>query len=168
MIPPPVEDELALGKKCFDVVARRANGSTELHFLIIYSVFVGITAIDDLEKLLLVLQLRPAISGLGLEPPPGHVESGEAPKLTARHGLLDETGHLTGEMELLTTLQPAIGRYTNRMWSYFTSERGSLRALISSRKLALSRYDMEATSNQSWARKVFVVRFVVPHYWQRS
>lgn len=110
---------MVLATKWFDVVARHTEGSLDPHYLINCSDFVVITALNEQGELLLVRQLRPAISGPSLELPSGHVEPEEEPEAAARRELLEETGHVAAEMELLTTLAPAIGRYTNKMWCYF-------------------------------------------------
>jgi 8-oxo-dGTP pyrophosphatase MutT (NUDIX family) len=122
MTQPPVRDELVLTTKWFDVVARHTDGSNDPHYLINCSDFVVITALNAQGELLLVRQLRPAIKGLSLELPSGHVDPGEMPEAAARRELLEETGYVAGEMELLMKMSPGIGRFTNQMWCYFVPE----------------------------------------------
>jgi ADP-ribose pyrophosphatase YjhB (NUDIX family) len=116
------EDEVVFATKWFQLVARSVPGSAEPHYLVNSTDFVAVVAVDARERLLLVRQFRPAINGVSLELPSGHVEVGETPEEAARKELLEETGHTGGRFELLTTLSPAIGRFTNRMWCYFVAD----------------------------------------------
>lgn len=114
-------DEVVFHTKWFQIVARRAPGSKEPHYLVDSSDFVVVIAVDIQGRLLLVRQFRPAINGPSLELPSGHVDEGETPEESARKELLEETGHVGEHFELLTTVSPAIGRFTNRMWCYFVA-----------------------------------------------
>lgn len=118
----PAPDEVVFNTKWFQIVARRAPGSADPHYLVNSTDFVVVVALDTRGRLLLVRQFRPAINGQSLELPSGHVEKGETPEEAARKELLEETGHVGGQFELLATLSPAIGRFTNRMWCYFVAD----------------------------------------------
>jgi ADP-ribose pyrophosphatase len=122
MTQPKTRDELVLQTKWFDVVARHTDGSADPHYLINSSDFVVVTALNPQGELLLVRQIRPAINGPSVELPSGHVDPGENPEQAARRELLEETGHVAQDMELITKIAPAIGRYTNWMWCYFVRE----------------------------------------------
>jgi ADP-ribose pyrophosphatase YjhB (NUDIX family) len=115
-------DEVVFNTKWFQIVARNVPGSAEPHYLVNSTDFVAVVAVDTRGKLLLVRQFRPAINAESLELPSGHVEEGETPEEAARKELLEETGYTGGRFELLTTLSPAIGRFTNRMWCYFVAD----------------------------------------------
>lgn len=117
----PGGDEVVFNTKWFEIVARRVSGSKHPHYLVNSTDFVVVIALDTRGRLLLVRQFRPAINGSSLELPSGHVEIGETPEQAARKELLEETGHVGKDFELLTTLSPAIGRFTNRMWCYFVA-----------------------------------------------
>src|SRR5689334_14101643 len=115
----PPNDELVFSTKWFQIAARRLAGSPEPHYLIHCEDFVVVIALSKQGKLLMVKQFRPAINGHSLELPSGHVEKNETPEQAARKELLEETGYTGTEFELLGTLSPAIGRFTNQMWCYF-------------------------------------------------
>jgi ADP-ribose pyrophosphatase YjhB (NUDIX family) len=115
-------DEVVFNTKWFEIVARRTAGSKDPHYLVNSTDFVVVVAVDNRGRLLLVRQFRPAIKALSLELPSGHVEIGETPEEAARKELLEETGHVGGNFELLTKLSPAIGRFTNHMWCYFVAD----------------------------------------------
>src|SRR5579863_314394 len=115
-------DEVVLTTKWFEVVARQTADPANPHYLINCTDFVVIIALNPQKEILLVRQFRPAYSGLSLEFPSGHIEEGETPEDAARRELLEETGHAAGKLELLTTLAPGIGRFTNRMWCYFAPD----------------------------------------------
>src|SRR5271154_83536 len=115
-------DEVVFQTKWFDIAARRSPGQADPHYVINSSDFVTIVAVTTEGKLLLVRQFRPAAGQATLEVPSGHVEKGENPEIAARKELLEETGHVADRFELLATVSPAIGRFTNRMWCYFAPD----------------------------------------------
>jgi ADP-ribose pyrophosphatase len=118
----PAGDKVVFHTKWFQIVARNVPGSADPHYLVNSVDFVAVVALDARGRLLLVRQFRPAINAPSLELPSGHVEIGETPEEAARKELLEETGHVGAQFELLTTLSPAIGRFTNRMWCYFVAD----------------------------------------------
>jgi ADP-ribose pyrophosphatase len=72
-------------------------------------------------ELILVRQHRPVVGHETIELPSGHVDAGETPEQAARRELLEETGMVAGDLELLGVLKPDVGRLTNRMWCYFAA-----------------------------------------------
>jgi ADP-ribose pyrophosphatase len=115
-------DKVVFNTKWIQIVARNTPGSADPFYLINSIDFVAVVALDARGRLLLVRQFRPAVNALSLELPSGHVEIGETPEEAARKELLEETGHVGTRFELLTTLSPAIGRFTNRMWCFFVAD----------------------------------------------
>jgi ADP-ribose pyrophosphatase len=115
-------DELVFSTKWFEILSRPSPGPGGPHFVISSSDFVTVVALNPAGRLLLVRQFRPAVARVTLEVPSGHVETGETPEEAARKELLEETGHVADKFELLLTVSPAVGRFTNRMWCYFTAE----------------------------------------------
>ena len=83
--------------------------------------FVCIIAVTEKNELLLVRQFRHAVAAATLELPAGHVEPGETPEQAARKELLEETGHVADQFELIANLSPSPARFTNRMWCYFAA-----------------------------------------------
>lgn len=118
----PPNDEVVFNTKWFEIVARRAPNFKHPFYLVNSTDFVVVVAVDSKGRLLLVRQFRPAINAKSLELPSGHVEEGETPEEAARKELLEETGYVGDKFELLITLSPAIGRFTNRMWCYFVTD----------------------------------------------
>ncbi len=115
-------DELVFSTKWFEIISRPGPDSEEPHYLINCSDFVCIVALNAEGKLLLVRQFRPAAGQAVLEVPSGHLEPGESPEVAARRELLEETGHAAEKLELLGSVSPGIGRFTNRMWTYFAGD----------------------------------------------
>ncbi|MDB6108855.1 MAG: hydrolase [Pedosphaera sp.] len=115
----PAEDKLVFDTKWFQVAARPFAGSSEPLYVINTTDFVSIIATTTDGKMILVRQFRPAVSRKSLELPSGHVEKGETPEEAARKELLEETGYVADKFEFLATASPAIGRFTNKMWTYF-------------------------------------------------
>jgi ADP-ribose pyrophosphatase len=81
--------------------------------------YVAVVARTEDGRILLVRQHRPVIGRDSIELPSGHVDAGETPEAAARRELLEETGAVADNLELLGTLVPDIGRLTNRLWCYF-------------------------------------------------
>lgn len=84
--------------------------------------FVCIVAVTEKNELLLVRQFRHAVGEITLELPAGHVEQDETPEQSARKELLEETGHIAENFELLAKLSPSTARFTNLMWCYFAGQ----------------------------------------------
>src|SRR5687767_14179290 len=76
--------------------------------------YVAIVARTPGGRVLLVRQHRPVVDQDTIELPSGHVEAGETPEEAARRELLEETGMVAGEMELLGVMSPDVGRLLNR------------------------------------------------------
>lgn len=81
--------------------------------------FVTILAVTEKKEILLVKQFRHAVARMTLEIPAGHIEIGETPEQAARKELVEETGHIAENFELLACLPYSPARFTNRLWCYF-------------------------------------------------
>src|SRR5437763_11391084 len=94
----------------FDLVAKSLAGHDQPHYSIRTTDYVSVVAVTRQRRLLLVRQYRPAVEGMTLELPSGHVEPGETPEEAARKELLEETGHVADRFELLGEFSPDTGR----------------------------------------------------------
>src|SRR5690606_11650949 len=70
---------------------------------------VALIPITDDGKLVMVEQYRKALGTTLLEVPAGKLEPGEAPEVTARRELEEETGYACGNLELVTTFATSPG-----------------------------------------------------------
>lgn len=114
--------KVAWACKWFEIVAKQPPSFAEPHYSIRTKDYVAVVTVDTEGHLLLVRQLRPAVDGVTLEFPCGHVEPGETPEAAARKELLEETGHVAEQFELLASLSPDTGRLGNRMWVFFAAD----------------------------------------------
>lgn len=73
---------------------------------------VGLAALTDEGKMVLVRQYRKALSRDILEIPAGKLEEGEDPSWTAARELKEETGYTAGSMEFLGRFYPSVGYTT--------------------------------------------------------
>src|SRR5262245_6274253 len=105
----------------FDLVAKSTDGGSSPHYSIATKDYVSIVALTADGRLLLVRQYRPAVEQVTLELPCGHVEPGETPEEAARKELLEETGYVADQFELLGEFSPDTGRLSNRLWCFFAS-----------------------------------------------
>src|SRR4051812_33240924 len=94
----------------------------ELYYMLDVPDYVSIVACTSENRLLCVRQYRPVVGHEMLELPCGHVDVGETAEMAARRELLEETGMVARNLELLGTLIPDVGRLTNRMWCYFAAD----------------------------------------------
>ncbi|MEH7222849.1 NUDIX hydrolase [Bacillus sp. JJ1566] len=83
------------------------NGNTSRRELIKHPGAVAILALTDDHKLVMVQQYRKALEKVIVEIPAGKLEKGEAPEVTAKRELEEETGY---DCETLT---PLISFYTS-------------------------------------------------------
>lgn len=102
----------------FNVVARRGADSPHAHYVINSPDFAVVLALDQDENLVLVRQYRHGVQRMTLELPAGHVDEGETPEQSARKELLEETGYVADQFELLAALSPSTARFSNRIWCY--------------------------------------------------
>jgi ADP-ribose pyrophosphatase len=98
------------------------QASGEPYYLLEVPDYVCVVARTREGRIPLVRQHRPAVGRDVVELPSGHVDSGETPEQAARRELLEETGMVANDMELLGMLAPDVGRLTNRMWCYFAAD----------------------------------------------
>lgn len=85
------------------------NGDETTHEVIRHSGAVGIVAVDDDGRILLVRQYRTALERVTLEIPAGKLESGEEPLACAERELSEETGYTADSIEYLCPIAPAAG-----------------------------------------------------------
>lgn len=115
------DDRVVFSVPWFEILERFANGSGAPHYLLQASDYVSVLASTKEGSLLLVQQYRPAVRGMTLELPSGHVDSGESPEAAARRELAEETGYEAQVFEHLGTLAPDTGRMANKLWCYYAS-----------------------------------------------
>lgn len=117
-----MEDQVVFATPWFELVAKHPAGYNQPHYSIRTQDYVMVVAVTAEGRLLLVRQFRPAVGVATLEFPSGHVEPGETPEQAARKELLEETGHVSPEFELLGELAPDTGRLGNRLWCFFAAD----------------------------------------------
>lgn len=83
---------------------------------------VGIVAIDDEGKLILVSQYRKPFEKVLIEIPAGKLEQGEDPYACALRELEEETGNKALNLELLTVIYPSPGFLTEKLYIYFCNK----------------------------------------------
>jgi 8-oxo-dGTP pyrophosphatase MutT (NUDIX family) len=76
----------------------------EDYYVLEYSNWVNAVAITEDNKILMVHQYRHAAGIVSLEIPGGVIDDGETPEQALRRELLEETGYLFDDFELLCTI----------------------------------------------------------------
>ena len=94
----------------------------EPYYMLTLPDYVTVIALTSTRHMLFVRQFRPVVQRETTELPSGHVEANESPEDAARRELLEETGFIAPNLELLGTLVPDVGRLANRMWCYFAAD----------------------------------------------
>jgi ADP-ribose pyrophosphatase len=121
MSEPPQDRETVFTTPWFQVLAERARGGGQPHYVIQGADFVVIVAVTPHDRILLVRQFRVAVAAVTLELPAGHIDPGETPEQAARRELLEETGYTADTFKLLATLSPSVARFTNHMWCFLAA-----------------------------------------------
>jgi ADP-ribose pyrophosphatase len=83
---------------------------------------VGIVAVDNEGKLILVSQYRKPFEEVLVEIPAGKLEKGEVPYDCAVRELEEETGYKPVELSLLTVVYPSPGFLTEKLYIYFCNK----------------------------------------------
>lgn len=85
------------------------NGEERTRSIVRHPGAVGVIAIDDENRILLVNQYRTALERVTLEIPAGKLEHGEAAEECARRELEEETGYHAGTFKYFIPYVPAAG-----------------------------------------------------------
>ena len=80
-------------------IVRLENGATATREVVEHNGGVGVLAIDEQNRVLMVRQYRYGIGRVSLEIPAGKREAGEDPALCGRRELEEETGCIAGDFQ---------------------------------------------------------------------
>jgi ADP-ribose pyrophosphatase len=103
----------------FELIGKKIGNDAAIHYSISTRDYVSVFAVTQDGKFPLVRQFRPAVEGVTIELPSGHVDEGETPEQAAARELHEETGFITNELILLGRLSPDTGRLSNGLWCFF-------------------------------------------------
>jgi ADP-ribose pyrophosphatase YjhB (NUDIX family) len=115
-----MRDDVVFNTPWFRLLARHAGGEHPYYCIDTFD-YVSVVALDEAGQLVLVKQFRPAIGGVAVELPGGHVEPGREPLDAAKQELWEETGYRAATWEPLGCLRPDVGRLTNRLWCFWAA-----------------------------------------------
>lgn len=96
------------------------NGKTSTRELVKHPGAVAIIALTDENELLLVEQYRKPLEQSILEIPAGKIEIGEAPAVTAKRELEEETGYTCKDLTYITQFYTSPGFADELIYIYFT------------------------------------------------
>jgi len=85
------------------------SGRKTLREVVEHAPAVGILAVTEDERILLVRQYRYAVGECLVEVPAGIVEAGETPEATAKRELMEETGYKPGKLVEICRVYPSPG-----------------------------------------------------------
>lgn len=103
-------------------VVAETRDDDEPYYMVEVDDYVTVVAQTVAGDVVLVQQHRPVVGRDSVELPSGHIDPGETAEQAGRRELLEETGMIAQEMELLGVLVPDIGRLVNRLWCYFAPD----------------------------------------------
>jgi ADP-ribose diphosphatase len=107
-----IESEKLYSGRVFDLVRQQVelpSGLRQVWDLVEHPGAVGIAAIDDQSRLVVVRQFRAAAGGWTIEIPAGRLDPGEDPAAAARREFEEETGLRAAHWRPLTSFLPAVG-----------------------------------------------------------
>lgn len=96
------------------------DGNTSYREIVSHPGAVAIIALTEDQKILLVKQYRKALERSLVEIPAGKIEPDEAPEVTARRELEEETGYTTNHLSYLTSLYTSPGFADEIIHLYYT------------------------------------------------
>lgn len=101
-------------------------------------------------EILMVEQYRPGANRKLLEIPAGLLEAGEDPRECAARELEEETGHRAGKLELLFSMYPSPGLFSEQIHIFLATglEPSSTRPPDEDESLAVSRHTLESLKTQ--------------------
>lgn len=98
------------------------DGKQFLREIVEHNGGVGIVAIDNEGKLLLVTQYRKPFEEMLIEIPAGKLEKNEIPEECAARELEEETGFKPIELKFMTAVYPSPGFLTEKLHIYFCNK----------------------------------------------
>lgn len=121
-----VDEEVLHRGYIFDLVRaefRSPEGESFSRDIVRHPGAVSVVPIDEVGRVIMVRQYRPALDQYLLEIPAGKRDvEGEAPELTAQRELGEEIGKQAGSLELLGTFANAPGFSDEMSWIYLGRE----------------------------------------------
>lgn len=126
MVPEVIKSKVVFDTPWFKLLAKSIMGMSdnckiEEYYCVQPDDYVSILAVTNDSKIILVRQFRATLENYSLELPAGHIDKDESPEAAIKRELLEETGYLAHDVELLGCLNTDTGRLSNRHWCFFTS-----------------------------------------------
>ncbi len=115
----PLKTEIAFATPWFELLAKTISPDEPPYYSLRLPDYAAVIAITGDARVLLVRQYRPAVERYTLELPSGIVDPGETPAQAAGRELLEETGYVANEIEVLGSHYPDTGRLGNQIWCCF-------------------------------------------------
>jgi ADP-ribose pyrophosphatase len=113
----PLKTEVEFSTLWFRVVGKTMREGEAPYYSLQLPDYAAVVALTEQNEVLIVRQFRPAVEHETFELPSGLIDPGETPAEAARRELLEETGYEAGELEVLGSMEPDVGRLGNRIWS---------------------------------------------------
>ena len=118
----PVKTEIAFSAPWFRIAAKTMREGEAPYYSLQLPDYAAVVAITEENEVLIVRQYRPAVEHATFELPSGLVDAGETPEQAARRELLEETGYEGGELLALGSLEPDVGRLSNRIFGFLARD----------------------------------------------
>ncbi len=94
----------------------------EDYYVLEYNNWVNAVAVTEDNKILMVHQYRHAAGIISLEIPGGVIDAGETPEQALQRELLEETGYLFNDFELLCTIYANPSTANNKTFCYLARD----------------------------------------------
>ncbi len=113
----PLKTEVAYETPWFRMVGKTMREGEAAYYSLQLPDYAAVVALTEENEVLIVRQYRPAVEHATFELPSGLIDPGETPAEAAGRELLEETGYEAGELEVLGSMEPDVGRMGNRIWT---------------------------------------------------
>lgn len=131
------------------------SGKTSYREIVEHNGGVGLVALTEQGKMVLVRQYRKAIDQDILEIPAGKIEKDEEPMTAAIRELKEETGYTANNIKLIGKIYPSVGYTTERIYLYLCTELTPGETdFDESEAIEIEEFDLEELYEMSLAGKI--------------
>ena len=113
----PLKTEIEFSTPWFSIVGKTMREGEAPYYSLRLPDYAAVVALTESGDVLIVRQYRPAVEHETFELPSGLIDPGESPAQAAARELLEETGYEAAEVDVIGSMEPDVGRLSNRIFA---------------------------------------------------